>query len=90
MAERKGWFRIQRKHVPYINRWTPAEKSVYFALMAHADSEGRCYPGFAKLKESTGLHENSIGVAIALLESREVIEVFRTPHKVNHYRILYL
>ena len=52
-------------------------KAVAFALMIHADAEGKCYPGAGTLAEVSGVSRRVVFDAIACLEHYGWLRVFR-------------
>ena len=59
---------------------------VYCALAAHADQEGHCWPGRARLGEITGLTERQISRATAELEKKGLLrKEYRANGMVDYY-----
>jgi len=58
---------------------SPAALKVLIALLAHADSSGRCHPSWRRLSEATGLSRAAVAKAISRLEAASLITRTRAP-----------
>jgi len=67
----------------------PAAKCVWAALASHLGPDGtEVWPSINRLARLTGLHRDTIIIAIASLERAQLLIVDRTPGRSSHYRIL--
>lgn len=57
------WFEVLELNLP------STQKSVLLALLKHADTEGKCYPGIDTLTQLTSLGSSTVGRALKALEA---------------------
>ena len=65
----------------------PSERSVLLSLCAHAQDDGRCWPGVRLIAEQSGLHRSSVQSVTERLETLGRIAVTRS-RSGNRYRVL--
>ena len=59
---------------------------VYLALCYHADSGGRCFPGYKRIIELSGTSSRTVAKALQILEREGLILVSHSKgHGPNHY-----
>lgn len=90
MAGKKRFFRVFTDDVDSgaFAGWTKGELLVWLVLKRHEDKDGRCYPGFSRIQQLTGLQPRHIDTAIRRLEQRGVLVVSRSGRTVNQYLLL--
>jgi hypothetical protein len=60
---------------------------VLLALSWHAQDDGRCWPSYARVAESTGLHRHTIRKAVSTLKAQGRIEVRPRPWQTNVFKL---
>lgn len=64
----------------------PSLIPVYLALLYHADRRGRCFPGYERIVELSGVGSRStVAKALRILEAHGLLEVSRESGGVNRY-----
>ncbi len=63
-------------------------KAVLLVLADHANAEGRCWPGMARIVARSGFQERTVRRALRALEEAGHIEVGGRPGSVPEYRVL--
>ncbi|MGB9553543.1 MAG: helix-turn-helix domain-containing protein [Candidatus Caldatribacteriaceae bacterium] len=59
---------------------------VYLALLYHADSSGRCFPGYRRIQTLSGVgSRRTLSRVLRLLEVHGFLSVVREKGEVNHY-----
>ena len=90
MSGKKQFFKVEHDAIDagaFVG-WTKGELLVWIALKRHEGKDHKCYPGFTRIQELTGLERRHIDAAIRRLEARGVVEVFRWRRTVNHYLLV--
>jgi len=64
----------------------PSLVNVYLALLYHADTHGRCFPGYQRIIELSGTSSRTVAKALQILEREGLILVSHSKgHGPNHY-----
>jgi hypothetical protein len=64
----------------------PSLVNVYLALLYHADTHGRCFPGYKRIIELSGTSSRTVAKALQILEREGLILVSHSKgHGPNHY-----
>ena len=72
----------------YMRTFPSSVTLVYDVLAMHANSKTQtAYPSMATVAKETGLSKNTIIRAIKIIERQGVIDVQRSMHRVNCYRL---
>jgi hypothetical protein len=69
-------------------RLSSKARQLLCALAGHANHEGRCYPGYRRLSEITGIGINSIRDYLAELEHNDRIRIHREGKRRQSYELL--
>jgi hypothetical protein len=71
----------------YLAKLHPSVSKVYDVLARHANARTQvCYPSLALISKKSGIVSRSTVIdAVRTLERYALIDVIRSPHKVNHY-----
>lgn len=86
MTDPEPWFQVPRWLVDEADL-TATELMVVIALLRHDGPGGSIHPGYTRIARCARITRRAAINTIAALEKRGIVEIVRTPHRSNTYRL---